>query len=318
MTNKEKYADFWKKVFVPVYSQNWWLDAVCGEKNWDVWLYGEGNDILAAMPYYMEERDGWHYITKAPLTQNNGIIFRYPDSVKRAQKAKYEEKIINAACSFIREKKVDVYEQQYMTCFHNLLPFYWNGYTAIPRYTYVIDTSCGLEELWENMTPNKRKNIKKGQRNGEICEGLDEKTFYDAHKRVFDKQNLPCPFSFGLWQALYQATSEIGCSKILYSRGKNQEIQSILFLVWDAENVYLLLGGSMPEYSGLETYSALIWEGIRLAERKKKNFDFEGSVIKRISKSFREFGGELREYYRIRKVFNKDIMAKEAAQMMLQ
>lgn len=316
MTNKEKYAEFVTKVFVPVYSQDWWLDVVCGEKNWDVWLYGEGKDILAAMPYYMEEREGWHYITKAPLTQNNGIIFRYPDSVKRVQKAKYEEKIINAACLFIQEKKVDVYEQQYMTCFHNLLPFYWNGYTAIPRYTYVIDTSFGLEALWENMTPNKRKNIKKGQRNGEICEGLNEKVFYEEHKKVFEKQNLPCPFSYELWQALYQAAEARGCCKVLYSKGRNQEIQSILFLIWDAENVYLLLGGSMPEYSGLETYSALIWEGIQFAKKQNKNFDFEGSVIKKISKSFREFGGEPREYYRIRKVFNKDIMVKEAAQMM--
>ena len=72
----------------------------------------------------------------------------------------------------------------------------------------------------------------------------------------------------------------------------------------------------MPEYSGLETYSALIWEGIQFAKKQNKNFDFEGSVIKKISKSFREFGGEPREYYRIRKVFNKDIMVKEAAQMM--
>jgi hypothetical protein len=316
MTSKQKYTAFERKVFVPIYSQDWWMDAVCGEENWDVWLYGEGNDTLAAMPYYMEVREGWHYITKAPLTQNNGIIFRYPDQIKRAQKAKFEEKIINAACGFIQEKRVDVYEQQYMPQFRNLLPFYWNGYTAIPRYTYVIDTSCGLTALWENMTSNKRKNVRKGQRNGEVCEGLDEELFYSEHKKIFEKQNLPCPFSYALWKALYQAVEIRKCGKILYSKGENNKIQSILFLVWDAENVYLLLGGSMPEYSGLETYSALIWEGIQLAVRENKNFDFEGSVIKRISKSFCEFGGELREYYRIRKVFNKDIMAREALQMM--
>ena len=315
MTNKERYAVFEKKVFVPVYSKSWWLDAVCGKENWEVWLYGTGNDILAAMPYYMEKRGEYHYITKAPLTQNNGIIFRYPESVKNAEKAKFEEKIIDAACEFIRLAEIDVYEQQYMPAFHNLLPFYWNGYMALPRYTYVIDTQCGLENIWNNMTSNKRKNIKKGQRNGKICEGMDETEFYIEHEKVFKKQNLPCPFSYSLWQNVYRAANDNQCCKILCSRGKENQIQSLIFLIWDEENVYLLLGGSMPEYSSLETYSALIWEGIQFAEREHKNFDFEGSVIKRISKSFREFGGELREYYRIRKIFRKEIILAEAKQM---
>lgn len=311
MTNKERYAAFEKKIFIPIYSKSWWMNAVCGAKNWDVWLYGENNDILAAMPYYFEKRGKYHYITKALLTQNNGIIFRYPEFVKIAEKAKFEEKIINAACDFIQLTGVDVYEQQYMTAFRNVLPFYWRGYTAIPRYTYVIDTCNGLESIWQNMTSNKRKNIKKGQRNGRICETMSETDFYLAHKKIFDKQGLPNPFSYELWHELYHTLKDNKCCKILFSKGMEGQVQSILFLIWDEKNVYLLLGGNMPEYSNLETYSALIWEGIQFAEREHKNFDFEGSVIKRISKSFREFGGELREYYRIRKIFNKDIMLME-------
>ncbi len=40
-------------------------------------------------------------------------------------------------------------------------------------------------------------------------------------------------------------------------------------------------------------------------------YDFEGSMIERIAKSFRRFGGEATPYYRIRKVFNPEIMKME-------
>lgn len=85
-----------------------------------------------------------------------------------------------------------------------------------------------------------------------------------------------------------------------------------MFLVWDEQSVYLLLGGSMPEYQKLDTYSYLIWEGIKFASRNGLKFDFEGSVIKRISKSFREFGGNPLPYFKIRKVFIREKIIEEA------
>ena len=90
MTNKEKYAEFCKTTYVPIYSKPWWLDAICKPENWDVWLYESGGNILAVMPYYMEKRGNYNYITKAPLTQNNGIIFK-EESRKLAKEASLQE-----------------------------------------------------------------------------------------------------------------------------------------------------------------------------------------------------------------------------------
>ena len=64
MTNKERYEKFCESTYVPIYSKPWWMDAVCGADNWDVWLYESGGNILAAMPYYMEQRGAYRYITK--------------------------------------------------------------------------------------------------------------------------------------------------------------------------------------------------------------------------------------------------------------
>ena len=84
--------------------------------------------------------------------------------------------------------------------------------------------------------------------------------------------------------------------------------------MWDEQSVYHLLGGSIPEYQYLQTYNMLTWEAIKIASQMGFKFDFEGSVIKRISKSMRQFGGKPMPYFRIRKVFNPNIVRLEAEQ----
>jgi hypothetical protein len=108
MTNKEAYLTFTKNCPVSVYCQSWWMDAICGPENWDVWLYRKGEEILAAMPYYMERRGDYRYITKAPLTQSNGIVFRYDTNSKLQKRASFEEKVIDSAVAWLAEQKLDV------------------------------------------------------------------------------------------------------------------------------------------------------------------------------------------------------------------
>lgn len=309
---RQQYEQFCQKTYVPIYSKPWWLDSVCGENNWDVWFYYSGNEIVAAMPYYKEIRGANKYITKALLSQNNGIIFKYPPNSKIISKQKYEEKVINAACEYINSLKIDVYEQQFHYSFTNWLPFFWNYYTAIVRYTYVIENTKDLESVWQGVSSKCRGIIKKGQKSATFKEGLDPDVFYREHEKIFLKQDLKCPISYNTWIKLYRATVENNAGKIIYAETKEGDIASVMFLVWDEKSVYLLLAGSIPEYQALDTYDSLIWEGIKFAHEKGLKYDFEGSVIKRISKSFREFGGEPNPYFRIRKVFNPEIVRQEA------
>lgn len=311
--NKEKYREFCERVYVPIYSQPWWMDAICGAENWDVWIYEQEGTMMAAMPFYMENRNGYHYITKAPLTQNNGIIFNYPPHIKEGSKESFEEKIIDACCEFISSMKVDVYEQQYQTTFTNWTPFFWNGYTAIQRYTYKFDLPEILKKdyLWNNMDHKKRARIKKGNKNCEIHEGMECGKFYEQVGKIYEKQGLTTPFSYELWERLYQAVMEHGSGHIIYASGEDGTVYSCKFIVWDDRNMYALISGGDVKYQNLETKSALDWYAIQDAGKRGLNYDFEGSMIKRIAKAYREFGAVPHPYFRIRKVFNPEVLELE-------
>lgn len=318
MNSKERYSQFMKKNYVPLYSKAWWMDSVCLPENWDVWVYEKDGDVCAAMPYYMEMRGAYKYITKAPLTQNNGIIFKEDRAAKEETVAKFQEHVIDAADTFIQSLGLDVYEQQYHYNFYNWLPFFWNGYTAATRYTYVIENTSDVEALWDEMSSGCRWDIRKGYKHAKMCEGNDAEQFWNLHKKIFEKQGLECPFSHDLWIRLYQACTTHECGKILYAKDNEGTVLSILFLIWDERSVYHLLGGSMPEHQHLQTYSMLTWEGIKFASQMGLKYDFEGSMIKRISKSMRRYGGEPKPYFRIRKVFNPDIIRAEAEKQILE
>lgn len=312
MNNKEKYHEFCKAVYVPIYSKPWWLDAVCGAENWDVWIFESEAGIQAAMPYYFELRGKYRYITKALLSQNNGIIFNYPPGIKEVARQAFEEKVIEAACEYIVSLKLDVYEQQYHYEFKNWLPFFWNRYVAITRYTYVIGDLRNLDDVWGRISSKYRNKIKKGQKNAVFEVSQDYIKFYEEHEKIFLKQNLPCPFDFETWEKLYKACILNNAGEMLIAKTFDGDIASLMFLVWDEQSSYQILGGSIPDFQKLDSYDALIWHAIQKTSHMGLKYDFEGSVIKRISKSFREFGGEPKPYFRIRKVFNPDIIRKEA------
>lgn len=312
MTNKEKYSKFCEANYVPIYSHPWWMDAVCEPENWNVWLYESGTDVLAAMPYYFEARGEFRYITKAPLTQNNGILFKEASGRKLVTEAELQEKIINAACAYIKGLGVDVYEQQYPPSFQNWQPFFWNNYTNTLRYTYIIRDTLNWDKVEEGISSKYRNKIHKGQRLTNVDEWADRDAFYTEHERVFLRQGKRCPFSRELWNRLYDACAAHEAGRMFRATDAEGNLHALLFLVWDQQYVYHLLGGYMQEFSSSQAYPALIYHGIHLAHEKGLAYDFEGSMIRQIAIAFRQFGGVPMPYYRIRKVFNPDIVRREA------
>lgn len=312
MTNKEAYRKFVEVNDVAVYSKPWWMDAVCGPDNWDVWLYRKGSNILAAMPYYTEQRGPYRYITKAPLTQTNGIVFSYDEGAKIQKRASFEEKVVDAMTVWLKEEGFDVYEQQYSHSFKNWQPFFWNGFKCIVRYTYVLENTADMDRIMDGYSAKLRNDIKKGRNNATSVEELAMSEFYSEHEKIYAKQNMPCPFSFDLWRRLYCACREHDSGATLCVRNQEGRVSSLAFFVWDENYVYLLMGGAIPDLSSENTFSYLVHTGIELASKKGKGFDFEGSMIKRIAKAYRDFGGIPTPYYRIRRLFHPGVIRMEA------
>ena len=304
---KEMYAKFCTKTYIPLFSKSWWLDAVCGENNWGVHVVEKSGQLLGAMPYYVENRNGYEIITKAHHSQNNGIILYYQPNTNYVAMLDRQEEVINAMCDYIEELQVDKYEQQYHYSFSNILPFKWRDYKELARYTYVIEDTSDMDKVCSDFKYVVRNQIKKAEKFVTVKEGMDVEKFYAINKLSYDRQGISVPFSLKLVQRIEKCCVEHDCRKILYTEDQEGNIHSVAYLVWDEESVYFLINGIDSDFAWSQSNSLLIRESIRVAHSLGKKFDFEGSVLQPIEHIFRGFGAQQKLYFRIYKTFNKSM-----------
>ena len=305
MLSKELYNQFCKKTYVPVFSQPWWLNATCGADNWNVYVVENSGALFAAMPYYIEEKDNYKKITRPINTQNNGVIYNYPSDLKYCSKLDFEERVLNEIIDFIESLNIDRYEQQFHYSFTNWLPFYWRGYGQILRYTYVIEDTSDVALIENNISSNMKKNIKKAQKLVTVSEDFTAEKFYRINKMTFDRQEIAIPYSLDYFIRINAACKEHNSGKMLFAVDENNEIHSVAFIVWDEQSVYYLMNGTNPDFKSSQANALLVYESIKIASQMGKKFDFEGSVIKQIEKSFRQYGGIQKPYFRIFKTLKK-------------
>lgn len=304
MTDKERYHELCKKeVSIPIFSQDWWLDVVCAQNGWEVYLIGNEMDIKAAFPYSIEEDKNGRYIGRLTLTQNNGIWIKYPNGQGIISKQSYEEKIVNEVCDFIEKLNLFKYDQQYHYHFDNYMPFFWRYYKEITKYTYVIEDTSNMEAVRAAYSSKLKNVIRKAEKYLHVEEMEDLEEFYKINQMSFIRQGIDIPYSFEYFRRLFEACKQKNAGKLLGVKDEQGNIQSVAMIIWDKMSVYYLLNGTNPELKSYQGNDLLIDYSIEEAHNRNLKFDFEGSVIKNVNHAFREFGGIPMPYFRIYKDF---------------
>lgn len=292
-----------KEAGIPIFSMDWWLDAVCGKEGWDVYLIGQGMDVKASFPYSIHEEKGKREVRRITLTQNNGIWIKYPEDQGIISRQSYEEKIVNEICDFIESLKLSRYDQQYHYHYTNYLPFFWRYYKEVTKYTYVIEDTHDMDVVRSAYSSKLKNVIRKAQKNLNVQEISDLKQFYAINRMSFERQDIEIPYSYDFFEKLYAACKEHSCTKLLGAVDQEGTIQSVAMIVWDKMSVYYLLNGTDPQYKNNQGNALLIDASVREAHDLGLKFDFEGSVIRNVNHAFREFGGIPKPYFRISKEF---------------
>ena len=311
MLNKEKYRDLCRiETSIPLFSRDWWMDTVCGEDNWDVILVERGEQIIAAMPYYIKKKYRFKYITQPKLTKTNGIWIKYPSNQmqKYNQKISYENKIMFDIINQLESLDLDYYQQSFHNTFTNWLPFYWKGFKQTTDYVYIIEDLSNLDKIYEQFSNDRRRQIKKAKKIVEVKDDCDIEKLYEINSMTYERQGIKTPTSLKFLKRLDEACFKNNCRKILYAIDENGKIHAVTYFVWDENSAYGLLSGGDPKLRNSQAGTLLIWEAIIFASTVTKQFDFQGSMIEPIENFLREFGGIQKPYFSIRKNMKKNIL----------
>jgi len=298
--NKDKYRAFCRtEATIPIFSRDWWLDAVAGSEWWDVAVVERDSEIVASFPYVFKRIPLVRIIGMPRLTQTMGIWMSYPEWQKVATRLGYEKRIVTELIDNL--PRFDIFKQRFHYSFTNWLPFFWRGFRQTTRYTYILEDISDLDRVYSEFRENIRREIKKAERLVEVSCDEDVELIYNLQELTFKRQNKRFPFSLELLRRVDSVCKERNCRKMFFAKDHRGRVHAALYFVWDEESGYYLLGGADPDLRTSGATSFLMWEAIKFASSVTRRFDFEGSMIESVERFFRGFGAIQKPYFYIYK-----------------
>lgn len=285
-----------KGLDVPVFFQDWWLDAVCENGDWQVVLYVEDPNVVAIMTYCKKKKFFFESITVPPLTKFMGPYF-----IRQFEDRKMQSILDKLLDEF---PVLPLITQTLHYQINNWLPYKWRGYIQTVYYSYVLKEIQQIEEIWGNIDSDYRNNkIESASQHYEVREDLDFDKLFELTLKPFKRQNISMPISKCLLENVVIACEKNNSGRSLYAMDRAGEIAAAIYLVWDKNTCYLLLAGENEKSRRDGAGIYLTWKGIEYASRflHLNTFDFLGGMSKNLERTRRQFGAQQQPYFLISK-----------------
>ncbi len=286
---------------IPIFSQYWWLDSLCGKGTWDAILIEDGGEIIASFPFYIKKKYLFQGQVMPPLTQNLGVWIKYPTGMNNVDRVGYENRILKQVISELPEVDFVNVNLHYMN--RNCLPFHWKGFKESTLYTYIIEGLDDLDDVFNKFDPKMRNKVRKALKQVETIHTEDIKEFYRINKMTFDRQGIEIPYSYQTLSYHDKVLKERKARNIFFAVDEKKRVHSALYLTWDKMSSYVHMVGEDPELRSSGAGIKLIWDAIEFTrnELKLDKLDFEGSMIESVERVRRNCGGIQYPYSNIQK-----------------
>ena len=291
-----------------IFHQPFWLDAIVGADNWNVILFKQDVEIVAYFVFCFTKEGKKIRIINPQLTQFIGLHINYT-SEQKFKRYSLEKKVISYFIDVLEKERIIDLKMNLSIDIKNWQPFYWRNFSETTKYSFRLCDISDIKKIEEGFAQAKRKNIKKAEKEEiQVRFDISAKEFYDNHKLTLAKQGEKISYTFETFDKLYNAAYKNGCGRTIYAVDKNNNLTAALFVIWTPICAFDLISTIDPDYRNNGSATLLVYEMIKHLSGKVKAFDFEGSMIENVANSFAQFGADMKPYYCISKVYDKQAL----------
>lgn len=275
--DKKTYQSQWAdRPEALLFHQSWWLDAVCGAKNWDcIFLENEAG----VFPFFKEKKLKFTLIRPPKLTA-------YLPPILTDQKIDFLKEI--------SEKLKPYAEFSFTTPAH----FHLGAQDTTPfqiykRRTYILSLKDKPEEIFGRYSSQRKRHIRKAESSLQFSENkFDTSLFIEHHQAAFSKKNKIYPFDYSFIEKIISEGKKNNAVHCIQAQYQDKVIAQIACF-FDRHTMYYLLGSFDPEYKKQNAMTALMHRCILKAMAQGlTRFDFEGSSDPGIATFFSQFGSQ--------------------------
>ncbi|MGM0648243.1 MAG: GNAT family N-acetyltransferase [Bacteroidota bacterium] len=297
MRIRESYDKFCQEQHVPIFFQPFWLDLSCGIDKWGVAIAEKKGRITGVMPYYLKRKG---FISMPHLTPYMGPFIPFPKDMKYAKRLSHEHTVMD---ELIRQlPRVYYFNQRFYHSLNNWLPFYWNGFSQSTRYTYRLPDISDLDLVYSGFKNNVKRNLKKAE-DQFLVRSLEMGELKNFYKII--KANKRANYSFDYMQNMIKSCEQQNCGKTYAAFDQQGTFYAAIFVVWDQQSAYYLIGARDPKLQTQQAMTLNIWRAIQEMSGRTKAFDFEGSMIEPVERYFRTYGAVQNSYFHVQKINNR-------------
>lgn len=221
--------------------------------------------------------------------------------LKRRRAEERHRELVDTCLDFLGEELSPNYVHlRTTTRYGDVRPFVWNGFSASPGYTYVVDLSPGPDGLLEAFSTDARQNIRNGSPDAfEIREGGPEviervvSQLQTRHAELAEDYPLTAGYVVDLWRALPDGVVRP------YAATMDGSFVGGTVTLRFADTVYAWQGGAKND-ADLPTNDLLKWRVMRDAiDAGIARYDLVGANNPRISTYKSKFAPELEQYHEL-------------------
>lgn len=289
---------------LPIFYQPFWLDATASPENWQVRIVLEKNQPICVFPFVLKHKWGLPLIRKPLFTPFLGIKFPSVEII-RPYKWLNQSK---AAIHVLLESLPKALHIQIVCSspFAAGAVMQWAGFRQNVRYFNVLDLEGQPEECWLRLSKSLRKQIRGSEQYFKSTFGFSVDRYYQLQQAVFERQQLPIPFSRGQVARVVEQLEKRKIGGILEAVDEDKLSQSSRLLLLDPPYCYSLGLGTNLGRSGREAGKFLTWRAIQLAKSRGCQFlHFGGSMIEGVYEFNTSFGAEAVPYYEFTRCRNR-------------
>lgn len=307
MSNKDIYRKICSnRKDIPVFSQPWWMDAVC--KEWDVAITRKGEHIAGAWPYPVEKKIGVRLIRTPMLTPYMGPLVFYPHDLKESKEDSYQHDTIADLIKQI--PKAPVWHLAIQPNVKQAGIFKQYKLQSQVQQTFLLELNEDEDTLLENMKDAVRRNIRIAESEVTVTNSPEHlKDLYKFQKKMLAKKGKSFKYSLKDLQKIMNAALKNESTALWVAKTPDKRIQAIVWAMWDNNTSYYFMGAQNPETNSYRAKSLLLWHTMKLAKQRGNSvYDLEGSMDEGVERFFRNFGGDRALYIILKK--NKSIIWK--------
>jgi hypothetical protein len=231
----------------------------------------KGETTIALIPIFYEKKLGLDLIFSPPpktAIPYLGFLFDGDFSkLKQHKRENYLRIVCNEVTAEIRKYHPDYFSINVVPSFIDIRYFIWGNYRVKPNFTYIMDLTSPLEDIWNGFSESTRREIRKTKGLGfELSKGSDPHVVFNILKNRYEEQGMKLPILSYEYLAdlINKYPEEIN---IYYLHNSDKEIINGIITVEYKNYISLWFGGLK---TGFATTEFMIWRLIQ--DAKSRNY----------------------------------------------